>query len=277
MSVFMYVIREFYDAIDDCKMECMNCNDDPVHAWDEGVAFYTGSTENYLLYTLANKRCQNYNTCGPDGDEIEGIAKINYDLMIEFSAGQFNLLSGNCNAARENAFRISQLMYVPLVQGALRYAYKVDRQGGQEKEKAEGASFAAAVLPVLHDCSPEAAQIVYDNMGVGATSTSYMDVRSAFEENYQCMGISCDEVGGLYSQSLSDYELDGQACVDPEVSSSSSSSESGVTDLMAIAVGVPVAVIAVLAVLCIFYMMNREKAGNPVFTPPKETPGVSYS
>jgi len=45
MSVFMYVIREFEDAVVDCRTECdiAVCNDAPVHAWDEGVAFYTGS------------------------------------------------------------------------------------------------------------------------------------------------------------------------------------------------------------------------------------------
>merc|ERR1719160_2037457 len=45
MNVWMYVIREFEDAIADCKAGCIDCNDDPVHAWDEGVAFYAGSLE----------------------------------------------------------------------------------------------------------------------------------------------------------------------------------------------------------------------------------------
>ena len=31
MNIFMYVIREFEDALDDCKENCINCNDDPVH------------------------------------------------------------------------------------------------------------------------------------------------------------------------------------------------------------------------------------------------------
>jgi hypothetical protein len=35
MNVWMYVIREMEDALDDCKAGCINCNDDPVHAWDE--------------------------------------------------------------------------------------------------------------------------------------------------------------------------------------------------------------------------------------------------
>merc|ERR1719236_129016 len=45
MNVWLYTIREMEDAIDDCKSDCIDCNADPVHAWDEAVAFYTGSLE----------------------------------------------------------------------------------------------------------------------------------------------------------------------------------------------------------------------------------------
>jgi hypothetical protein len=50
MNVWMYAIREFEDAIGDCQAACTGtaCNEataGPVHAWDEGVAFYTGSVE----------------------------------------------------------------------------------------------------------------------------------------------------------------------------------------------------------------------------------------
>ena len=37
LNIFMYVIRELEDAMDDCERGCINCNDSPVHAWDEGV------------------------------------------------------------------------------------------------------------------------------------------------------------------------------------------------------------------------------------------------
>ena len=46
--------------------DLQSCNDDPVHAWDEAVAFYTGSipkstrTGGVLLYSLAQKRCQEF-------------------------------------------------------------------------------------------------------------------------------------------------------------------------------------------------------------------------
>jgi len=47
------------------------CNKDRVNAWDEGVAFYTGSLEGpdvtggsgKLLHGLADKRYANYITC----------------------------------------------------------------------------------------------------------------------------------------------------------------------------------------------------------------------
>ena len=87
MSAWMYAIREFEDAIDDCTAGSLTANggsSGPVHAWDEGVAFYVGSamsvddlygsatgstisaldTKGFLAYTLANKRCKNFRTCG---------------------------------------------------------------------------------------------------------------------------------------------------------------------------------------------------------------------
>lgn len=148
---------------------------------------------------MGEKRCINYKTCGTAVKDagIEGTAKNNYDLMDQFNQGQYNLLIGNCPAARLNADRIVDLLAVPLIQGTLRYAYKVDKLQGAEKEKAEGAVFAAAVVPKLAACSPEHGQVVYSNMKVGAMSTDFDAVKTAFEENYDCLGIVCDDVGGL--------------------------------------------------------------------------------
>ena len=90
MNVWMYVIREFEDAIDDCTSCTSDCNEHSansgsVHAWDEGVAFYTGSLEGTnaggdaggkLLYRLAEKRCANFGTCGANGGATSGISQV---------------------------------------------------------------------------------------------------------------------------------------------------------------------------------------------------------
>ena len=78
----MYVIREMEDAITDCTSGCQFCNNAPVHAWDEAVAFYSGSLEGTsgetagkILYRLAEKRCKNYKTC------VGEISKVNKEIL----------------------------------------------------------------------------------------------------------------------------------------------------------------------------------------------------
>jgi hypothetical protein len=125
MNVWMYVIREFEDAINDCKAGCVKCNDDPVHAWDEGVAFYTGSLQGTdgsgsgkMLYALANKRCANFKTCGTAGTSTTGNSKVNQDIMTFFKQGQAALLAGECTKVGPIRDSIIKLMTVPLIQGA---------------------------------------------------------------------------------------------------------------------------------------------------------------
>ena len=136
MNVWMYAIREFEDAIDDCTScdgECneYSLNSGSVHAWDEGVAFYTGSLEGTetggdsggkLVYRLAEKRCENFGTCGPNGDATSGTAAVNIELFTLFAEGARLLERGECSLVRPVVDAIVSEMTVPLVQGSLRYA-----------------------------------------------------------------------------------------------------------------------------------------------------------
>ena len=99
--------------------------------------------------------------------------------------------------------QIVSLMTVPLVQGALKYAYKNSgpTQGASAKSAAFGAMFAAAVLPLLHACNMEASEVISTNLkfglfpsGVTADTTRYSNfgaVKAAFENVYACLGITC--------------------------------------------------------------------------------------
>lgn len=202
MSVWMYAIREMEDAIIDCSVGCSNCNDDPVHAWDEAVAFYAGSLEGEAVggsssgkfpYRLAIKRCNNFGTCGNSG------AGVNTEIFEHFELGKTKLSEGKCFEVIPIKRRIVQLMSVPLVQGALRYAYKVSETSGgdKKKEKAEGAVFTASILPLVAVCNADAAKTINDNMIYNATSPSWTAVKAAFEMTYSCLGITCAQVGAL--------------------------------------------------------------------------------
>ena len=212
---------QFEDAIDDCTSCTSNCNSfsinsGSVHAWDEGVAFYTGSLEGELaggssggklVYRLAEKRCANFGTCGLFGNATSGTSKVNLDLFPLFAEGARLLERGECSMVRPVVDEIVSLMTVPLVQGSLRYAYKIGMVAADRSQKnaAEGAVFTAAVLPLVHYCNPAAAQTISANQKFGlfdaGTYPDFATVKSAFEEAYPCLGITCAQVGALVSSS----------------------------------------------------------------------------
>jgi len=241
MNIFMYVIHGWEEALDDCEHGCLDSNDGAAHSWDEGVCYYTGSieggpgdtnTSGKLLHHLADKRCVDYKTCGVEGTDLGGTAKLNYDLFSLFSVGNFQLLSGNCPAARTTTKEITKKMYVPMIQGAMRYAYKVGKMFGGEKEQAEGAAFAAAVLPRVHAADPGAANIIYQNLKVGATSTDFMSVKNAFQSVYQKMGVSCTDIGGLWSDADNNYYAGMEPCDDATLFASKANSNTTLADIL---------------------------------------------
>ncbi|KAL3789110.1 hypothetical protein ACHAW5_004165 [Stephanodiscus triporus] len=275
MNIFMYVIREMEDALDDCQKGAVQDNYNHVQAWDEAVAFYTGSIEGQdgvtpdgkLLHQLADKRCADWKTCGMEGVDVEGKAKLNYDVFDLFALGSYQIISGNCLAARETKEAIVRKMYVPLMQGVMAYAYEVEKLQGGEKENAEGATFAAAVLPRVHAESPSAAKTIYDNMMVGAASTDYKAVRSAFESVYPALGISCADIGGFWNQGEHAYYPGMEPCTDASTTTSSTQTEvvTKTNKTLAVALGCTFGALFAAAAAMVLYMRSREKQGQPVF------------
>ena len=134
---------------------------------------------------------------------------MNAALFELFDHGRDWLQQGRCDSVRPLVDQIVSLMTVPLVQGALRAAYKNSQAGAgmaTPKNAAEGATFSAAVLPLVHHCNTASAAVVSDNLKFGlfpdgVTDTGrYSDfaaVKAAFEDVYACLGITCAQVGGL--------------------------------------------------------------------------------
>jgi len=197
-----------------CESGCA----DAINAWDQAAAYYAGSTEGvdggnaggpgsggdygFFPYALGDRRGGNFKTLGNNGDSIDRSepSAVNIEMMRLFTTAATLLELGGYEVVKALARRMSSISAVPQIQATLRYAYKVGVQGkAYDKEQAEGAAFAAGVLPRIHHCSPEAADIVYENMRVGAPSTDHALVKSAFECVYQCIGITCADVGGLFN------------------------------------------------------------------------------
>lgn len=270
MNIWMAVIRKMEDAV----VECEKGTDRPkTMSWDEAVAFYTGSKEGTdgkaigsLLHELADSRCANFHTCGADAHKASGHAKVNHEIFQQFKFGQRSLLAGDCAQVRLSKELIESRMYVPMIQGTLRYAHiQSNADTANPKAAAEGASFAAAVLPIVHSCNPRAAEAIYENTNLQASKTSFYHVKNAFEEVYNCMGITCEDVGGYYDSAVGEYFEGAAPCT----------GTSGGANAAGVAFGVIIAVVAVLAGA--LFVVRRRRMGeekppkrNPVFVTPEE-------
>jgi len=219
LSLFMKIISQMERALDYC---------DGVSLWDSAVAFYTGSLEGIdgtgdglLFYNLADQRCVEFKTCGFLGDDVAtGRSYINFLVFEEFRQGQRRLRHGSCREPRKNKERIVQLMLVPLIQSTLRNAW-LQSYGGDDSEEshAEGIALASAIVPYINPCEnsgPEDAKIIYDNMISTERNAPprFDQVKSALERNYQCLNITCAEVGGLWDSATGSYKEGAGRCSD---------------------------------------------------------------
>jgi hypothetical protein len=236
LSVAMYVIRELEDAMYDCDNTCTigSCNDDAaVHALDEAVAFYYGSDDNFI-HALANKRCDDFATCA-GSSPLEGDAMVNDKVFTLFGQMQTHLQRGECDLARPFVNDIATQIWIPIIQGTLRYAWILDDVNNPgalltEKAQAEGAIFAAAVLPVVHSCDPNAAATIYENLGLKANiRVNFVEVKAAFESCYESMGISCGAVGGVVNNAGTGYDAEAVRPCDFDATNQFSSAASTLT------------------------------------------------
>ena len=242
MAVWQYVLHEFEDAIADCTAGDVAANDDSVHAWDEGWAFYAGSEvgtdgakDGYLLYGLANSRCKNFGTCASGAT---GLANANSKALAAAIAGRDDITTAKCTGGTAQLKILTEQMTIPLIQGTLKYAWEADPAmtgsacAGQtapfdascSKAWAEGWTFASAVLPQIDACSAAHAKTVKDALDGAAAAPmagGLAAVKAAVEACYPSMGITCDEVGEYQSSGV---VFSGMAkCTDPVASSDSAS------------------------------------------------------
>jgi len=192
-AIWMYIIREMEDAVEDCVEGDLTENDAPVHAWDEAWAFYAGSLEGtegdeagVLLYREAENCCESFGTC------TDGKSVVNRDLLALFDEGKATLKAGKCQEL--NIYAVVNLMTVPLIQATLLNAKQYN---DGDASKAKAAAFLGALLPQLDACSSDDATTVKNLLWIDGSyeDTDYNTVVTALENNYGCMGVPSGQVG----------------------------------------------------------------------------------
>lgn len=249
------------------------CDDSPVRAWDQAVAFYAGSLEGesgvgegLLVFDLADKMCARFLTCGDKAELRFGVSYVNNMIINRFMDGQKHLLKRECDAARKAKNEISKIMAVPLVQATLLNTY--EQIYGKERTPEEdaqlemqGSAYAATLLPLIHDCSPDDAQYIHGSLrfdrgeGNETWMPNYVAIKKVFERNYKCMGITCKAVGGIWEgREYSPYAGPCQDAVEVE--------EKSLGDNLRIALAVVGVGIALVTIAACCFAYERYKEGR---------------
>lgn len=196
-----------------------------IGAWDQAVALYAGSAlfwddegsesnTGSLYYNLVDELATDF---GVLEEKFPHRATVNKYIMEEFVKGKKALEQGDCQdmgGVNEAYYMIIHKMRTPWIQGILRAAFVLSaeedyfEQDRRVNEHGKGAAFLAALLPELHKCSPNTAQRIYEDFKVSYGSNervNYYELRELLEPHYQCLGVTCEEVGGFVNHRTGDY------------------------------------------------------------------------
>merc|ERR1712003_559931 len=163
------------------------------------------------MNSLANKRCVDFATCVGDDGPTRGTSLVAEKVFQYFGEMQSLLSEARCDEAKTVVANIKSQMCIPLIQGVLRYAWISDLDSNiaaiaTDVQQSEGAIFLAGLLPMIHECDPAQATILFENMQVQQRiDPDFAAVKSAFEACYSYLGITCEEVGGIASTNGREY------------------------------------------------------------------------
>lgn len=159
------------------------------------------------------------------------------------------------------------LSYSPDVfvsENCIRYFYLADSDVvGEVVDGDEGElwAFAAAILPLIHECDEDVGNTVRINTDISLSSImvdGYVHVKEQVESVYSCLGIKCSDVGG-YVGDGTEYKSDFGPCSDGDDSGELEEWE------VAIVVIVVLAVVGVGGFFC-FRRFRRSKSASSTTT-----------
>jgi len=240
--------RAIYEVeINNCiaQFDCM----DAMKYWDASVAIFVGSEEGtngnspaivngQSLYWFNDKLNVNFCNGGPSQSlsdssiacSFERTSNTNIKIMSFYSGGQQATYFGDTIKMRQFQRVIADKMAIPFVQGTLKHAWQMSDEysydssncgfSPRDKNLARAAVYGMGALPKVSACSKKGAKKIESEIKIGGKKAgklagNFENVRLGFECNYQCLGITCDEVNELFAGGIPLTK--GGACKDKDV------------------------------------------------------------
>ncbi|CAE6952543.1 Slc25a29 [Symbiodinium sp. CCMP2456] len=233
-----------------------------------------------MLDAEANMLCSLFGTCD---EEDEGVSMASDIIFRHFESGQTALMQDECGNLTTDRDRIISLMYVPLIQNLLYASYKLATKMSNEetliqRDRGHGIFFAKAMQPKLASCAQDVADIVARNLLVPKSEEpmqdGYAEVKLALERTYDCLGLQCEDIGGILEDPLSQanvkYAPGAEPCGFAVFDASAPQPQDGVDAGVVVAVVLSVLAFAAVVVLLawrVAYARGAERARFIMRTP----------
>lgn len=204
MIIWMEVVHLLYTAVKQCgasdrPMDLAGRAIDNALAYYVGVSQTKGSTDGYLLYSLAQKSASIFGTV----DELSGEAIANKDMMKYFKEAKRK--AGLCDGGPEQAKVLRSVvgsmistMNIPLVQ-----SFVHQLQVGLETDKGSfhAILYGLSVLPQVATCQPTEYEYLTNEITANGLDVANLDsLTISFRKTYDCFGIVCRDVHGINYQ-----------------------------------------------------------------------------
>ena len=204
LVMYFGALEPLYEAIVTCE------NGDPSgDQWDQGAALWVGSLKDaesdaaynpkgYFYFDLAQEHCREFGTCEPDGSS----SPINDKLLALWFTGRSAISRGSCSTARDVVQKISKLLLVPVLQGALSSSIHLQRHSKKtvDVDRANAFVYSRALLPLVASVDADVAKLLDSHLGFPAQLSSRgtaEQVFSALAQVYSDMGIDCRLIGTM--------------------------------------------------------------------------------
>jgi hypothetical protein len=103
-------------------------------------------------------------------------------------------------------------MIVPLIQGTLKHAWARAYDSDSPINQAQSAAFAASLVPLVNACSEKDAGDMMSQMRLGSNVPDFPAIKMALERNYDCLGVTCKHIGGLFNKTANVYLKEAEPC-----------------------------------------------------------------
>lgn len=249
MNVFTAINRLMTEfGLDGCKKNSKDYSsygnpmsmDSVIASWDQAAAIYAGSAlitpegeepvfqaDGYTYYHMVDELAKEFGVIEFDGIDQDPSSTINLEIMEFFLVGKHGLTQEDCDGQVLHSYRsILHKLRVPWIQGVLKTAFEFSDSEFdgtsrdhhyREDQRGTGAAHLAALLPDLYHCNKQAAATVLEELsfvwkGNGKLRPDYKVIRDALEHQYQCLGVTCDEIGGFLNPQTGGYYEETRPC-----------------------------------------------------------------